>query len=172
MIFVYSFKYYIIPRLKIRVRVMAFNTIFNNISDMSWQSVLLVEEIRVSGENHWPAASHWQTLSHNGVWVQLASCHDHGHHGPKIYFWIIKKTLLLKIIEKRGGGIKKCFEIDKLKVNIKFKKWEFQTWHIDWNSLMTGLVTYIPIKYILCFQRLIFFKFKRHILQLRLAIIA
>jgi hypothetical protein len=44
MIFVYSFKYYIIPRLKIRVRVMAFNTTFNNISDMSWQSVLLVEE--------------------------------------------------------------------------------------------------------------------------------
>jgi hypothetical protein len=43
---------------------MMFNTTFNNISVISWQSVLLVEEIRVPGENHRPAASHWQTLSH------------------------------------------------------------------------------------------------------------
>jgi hypothetical protein len=27
----------------------------------------LVNETRVSGENHPPAASHWQTLSHNVV---------------------------------------------------------------------------------------------------------
>jgi len=26
-----------------------------------------VEEIGASGENHWPAASHWQTLSHNVI---------------------------------------------------------------------------------------------------------
>jgi len=37
---------------------MVFNAIFNNIS------VLLVEEIV---ENHRPAASHWQTWSHNVV---------------------------------------------------------------------------------------------------------
>jgi hypothetical protein len=37
----------------------------NNISIISWRSVLLVEETRVPGENHCPAASHWQTLSHN-----------------------------------------------------------------------------------------------------------
>jgi hypothetical protein len=29
-----------------------------------WWSVLLVEETRVSGENHRSVASHWQTLSH------------------------------------------------------------------------------------------------------------
>jgi hypothetical protein len=29
--------------------------------------VLLVEETGVPGENHRPAASHWQTWSHNGV---------------------------------------------------------------------------------------------------------
>ena len=44
------------------VRVMVFNATFNNI-----RSVLLVEEGGVHGENHWPAASHWQTLSHNVV---------------------------------------------------------------------------------------------------------
>jgi hypothetical protein len=31
---------------------MVFNATFNNISVISWQSVLLVEETRVLGENH------------------------------------------------------------------------------------------------------------------------
>ena len=34
------------------VRVMMFNATFNNISAISWQSVLLVEETRVPGEKH------------------------------------------------------------------------------------------------------------------------
>jgi hypothetical protein len=46
---------------------MVFNTTFNNISVISWLSVLLVKETRVPGENHRPAASHWQTLSHDVV---------------------------------------------------------------------------------------------------------
>ena len=46
---------------------MVFNATFNNISAISWQSVLLVEETRVPSENHWPVASQWQTLSHNVV---------------------------------------------------------------------------------------------------------
>jgi hypothetical protein len=37
---------------------MVFNATFNNISDISWRSVLLVEEIGVPGENPRPAASH------------------------------------------------------------------------------------------------------------------
>ena len=40
---------------------------FNNISVTLWRSVLPEEETGVSGENHWPVASHWQTLSHNVV---------------------------------------------------------------------------------------------------------
>jgi hypothetical protein len=31
-----------------------------------------VEETRVPGENHWPVASHWQTLSHNVVHLAWA----------------------------------------------------------------------------------------------------
>ena len=50
-----------------RVRVMVFIATSNNISFILWQSVLLVEEIGVPRENHRPAASHWQTLSHNVV---------------------------------------------------------------------------------------------------------
>jgi len=46
---------------------MVFNATFNNISAISWRSVLLVEENGVPGESHRPAASHGQTLSHNVV---------------------------------------------------------------------------------------------------------
>jgi hypothetical protein len=38
--------------LEIGVGVMVFNATFNNISVMSWQSVLLVEKTRVPGGNH------------------------------------------------------------------------------------------------------------------------
>ena len=46
---------------------MVFNTTFNNISAISWRSVLLVEKIGLPGKNRRPAASHWKTLSHNVV---------------------------------------------------------------------------------------------------------
>ena len=49
------------------VRFMVFSTTFNNISAILWRWVLLVEESGVPAENHWPAASHWQTLSTNVV---------------------------------------------------------------------------------------------------------
>ena len=48
-------------------RVVVFNATFNNISVISWQLVLLVVETGVPRKNHWPAASYWQTLSHNVV---------------------------------------------------------------------------------------------------------
>jgi len=37
---------------------MVFNATFNNISVITWQSVLLVEETGGPGENHQPVASH------------------------------------------------------------------------------------------------------------------
>ena len=52
-----------------------FNATFNNISVISWQSVLLVEE---TGENHRPVACHchWQTLS-PGENHRPVACHCH-----------------------------------------------------------------------------------------------
>jgi hypothetical protein len=38
--------------------LIVFSTTFNNISVILWQSVLLVEEIGVPGENHRPVTSH------------------------------------------------------------------------------------------------------------------
>jgi len=43
---------------------MVFNATFNNMSFISWSSVLLVHE---TGENRRPVVSHRQTLSHNVV---------------------------------------------------------------------------------------------------------
>ena len=49
------------------VMVMVFNVTFNNISVISWQSLLLVGETGVPWENHRPAASHWQTISQSCI---------------------------------------------------------------------------------------------------------
>jgi len=53
-----SFVIYHFPVINNRVRVMMFNATFNNISVISWRSVLLMEENEVRGENHTPVASH------------------------------------------------------------------------------------------------------------------
>jgi hypothetical protein len=42
----------------LRLRVMVLNATLSNISVISWQSVLLVEETRVFGENHQLATNH------------------------------------------------------------------------------------------------------------------
>jgi hypothetical protein len=50
---------------------MVFDATFNNITIISWRSVLLVEETAGPGENHRPVTSHWQTLSPNVVHLAL-----------------------------------------------------------------------------------------------------
>ena len=59
--------YYIVHNGLAWFGFMVFNATLSNISAISWWSVLLAEETVVPGENHRPAASHWQTLSHNVV---------------------------------------------------------------------------------------------------------
>jgi len=49
------------------VTVMVCNASFNNISVISWWSVLMVENTGVIGENHRSASSHWQSLSFNVI---------------------------------------------------------------------------------------------------------
>jgi hypothetical protein len=62
---------------------MVFNATFNNISVISWRSVLLVEETGGAGENHRPVASHRQTLSHNGVHLALIEIRTHNISGDR-----------------------------------------------------------------------------------------
>jgi hypothetical protein len=52
-------------RFIFRVRGVVFNATFNNISVISWLSVLWVEETGVPEENHRPVVSHLQILSQN-----------------------------------------------------------------------------------------------------------
>jgi hypothetical protein len=49
------------------VDFMVFSAFFNNISAISWWSVLLVEETGGHGEDHRPATGNGLTLSHNVV---------------------------------------------------------------------------------------------------------
>ena len=49
------------------VCLMVLHATFNNISVISWRSIILVEETGAPGENRRPVASHWPTLSHNVV---------------------------------------------------------------------------------------------------------
>jgi hypothetical protein len=63
------------------VCLMVFNATFNNISVISWRSVLLVEESGGPGENDRPVASHWQTLSHNVVYLALIQIRTHSISG-------------------------------------------------------------------------------------------
>ena len=50
---------------------MVFNATFNNISVRSWQSVLLVGETGVPGENHQPVTSHWKT-----IFIEVETMHE------------------------------------------------------------------------------------------------
>ena len=60
-----------------RVSVIVFKATFNNISVISWLSVLLVEETMVSCENHRPTAIHLQTVSHNVVHLAMSGIQTH-----------------------------------------------------------------------------------------------
>ena len=65
---------------------MVFNATFNNISVISWRSVLSVEE---TGENHRPVVSHRQTLSYNVV--SSTPRHERGSNSQRwciIYIYI------------------------------------------------------------------------------------
>ena len=63
--------------------LMVFNATFNNISIISWRSVLLVEETRGPGENHRPVTCHWQTLSHNVAYLALIEIRTHNISGDR-----------------------------------------------------------------------------------------
>ena len=71
-----------------RVGITVFKATFNNISVISWQSVLMVEETRVHGENHRPTTSHWQTLSHNVILSspRLSGVRTHNVSGDRHYW--------------------------------------------------------------------------------------
>jgi hypothetical protein len=63
--------------------LMVFKATYNNVSVISWRSVLLVEETGGPGENHRLVASHQQTLSHNVVNLALIEIRTHNISGNR-----------------------------------------------------------------------------------------
>jgi hypothetical protein len=61
---------------------MVFNATFNNISVISLQSVLLVEEIGVHRENHRPAASNWHNV------VLSTPRHERDLNSQRWWYWL------------------------------------------------------------------------------------
>ena len=72
----------------LKVRVMVFSTTFNNISAISWRSVLFVKETGVPRENHRPVVSLWQTLSHNVVSITPRMSEIRTHNVSGDSYWL------------------------------------------------------------------------------------
>jgi hypothetical protein len=66
---------------------MILNATSNNISVISLQTVLLVEDTGVPEENHQPAASHWETFSHNVV-LSTPRCERNSTHISSDRYWM------------------------------------------------------------------------------------
>ena len=84
--YIYIYPYTFITRVGLYclfVCLMVFNATFINISGISWRSVLLVEETGGPWENHWPVASHWQTLSQNVVHLAMIEIRTHNISGDR-----------------------------------------------------------------------------------------
>ena len=81
------------------VCLMVFNATFNTISVISWRSVLLVKETGGPVENHRHVASHWQSLSHNGVhvryWCIYFNCIAYAYIWLELYKMFILIIVLL-----------------------------------------------------------------------------
>ena len=90
---------------------MVFNATFNNISVISWQSFILVEETGVPKENQRPSASHWQTfitqccIKYTSPWVGfklttlvvigtdcIGSCKSNYHMIMTTPLWVMTPT--------------------------------------------------------------------------------
>jgi hypothetical protein len=74
--------------------LIVFNAIFNNISVISWRSVLLMEKIGGPGENYRPVASHWETYNiaydsaqmmlRSGLWFSPKWCYGQAYDSAQM----------------------------------------------------------------------------------------
>ena len=76
-----------------------FNATFNNISVITWRSVLLVQETGVPRENHRPVANNWRTVSHNVVSSTPS-------HERSTLVWLFTQTETLLNSESKTSPLK------------------------------------------------------------------
>ena len=100
---------------------MVLNATFNNISVISWWSLLLVEGTGVPGENHWPATTHWQTLYLS----------KYNHYSNSLYQFDILLIYFSTIYCFSLSNSKK----NQWKRNVSYK----QKWSVTYQALLTLL---------------------------------
>ena len=99
-----------VPVSKTNVELWCFNATFNNISVISWQSVLLVEEIGIPWENHRHATSQILTTQ---IW-----------QSKHLYYFLTIFKGLIKHVWRHASTVESVFETGahvKLAVNLKEK---------------------------------------------------
>jgi hypothetical protein len=117
---------------------MVLNATFNNISILSWQSDLLLEETGVLGENHRPVACSWKTLSHNDA------------SSVKV---LLQWNAMIDICDKDGctpldiARKQNCPEIVEhlLKNNGSLLLWSYGSWICSylWNQFLSPLLLWV-----------------------------
>jgi len=99
---------------------MVFRTTFNNISAISWQSVLLVEETGVPGENHRPVLSHRQivqTVPDTSKSYVRCLLHDATQVQSQIKMVICKGDTIMHDVV---GNIDRSYKSNKLYINFSY----------------------------------------------------
>ena len=120
---------------------MTFNPTFNNISAISWLSVLLVEETEVPGKNHRPAASHCQTLSHKWmIYIISMLLSETEYHNTMCFDF---KNSLCNLIECNT-----LFYIIYRYIESTRRKWSVCSWNIVVSNWLTYRNTYSNIYYL------------------------
>ena len=117
----------------ILVRVMVFNATLNNISAISWRSVVFVEETEVLGENHRTFTSHWQTLSHNVVSCTLHLSGIWTYNFSRDRNWlhlVINPNTMRSQQLVFDQHIKCCYDIASYTVSLLHHHYFIQTWLI------------------------------------------
>ena len=99
---------------------MVFRTTFNNISAISWQSVLLLEETGVPGENHRPVLSHRQivqTVPDTSKSYVRCLLHDATQVQSQIKMVICKGNT---IMHDAVGNIDRSYKSNKIYINFSY----------------------------------------------------
>jgi hypothetical protein len=148
---------------------MVFNATFNNISVISWRSVLLVEETGVPEENHRPVASHWQNKkdhSYLNTRCQDKLCFQTTKN-CLIFFSFYFQFILMYIFRKLSLILYQTVVKNKLSVRLVYVRQEVRAVltafmpsrsavlaheHSEHKGPMLSMCTFLMLKHWLCWK--------------------